>query len=142
MQESPNEKAKIMSKAFYFWTGLLIGLISATMIFFLIYVIHSNPIHGNEECLLFKIGNWFDLFVSLAGIAGAIIFTWWVSAQGYMKEQYCVAVLAFIGFLMYGLVTYGLKSQTCDSPKGPGFKYQYSTGTQKHIDENKSSSQN
>ncbi len=94
-----------MSKQF--WFGVLVGGVAAAavvMIFFP-FVFH-----------LLKPWNWFDLGVLIMGLLLSAGVTVWAFKHEWVNEKYCIALLAFVGFVMYGIVNYDAKKGTCPPP--------------------------
>src|SRR6185503_14227427 len=121
---------KKIGKSFWICIGVLIGATGAISLVFLIYIITCASYQNIEvmpECTPFTPGNWFDLFIGLSGLSTAGLLTWWANVKKCVKEKFFVALLAFLGFIMYGIVTYDIKKQECKA----GYYYEDSNNSPK-----------
>jgi hypothetical protein len=140
LKTTPNK----MSKAFWIYTSILIGAIGVVCIGFVVYIIYcsfSTNIESTPVCTPFTVGNWFDLFIGLVGLALAFLVTWYAKIHDLVHEKYCIALLAFISLVMYGLINYDIKSQECKNPGPWKMSYQYQS-TNRQPEEKTHSQQN
>ena len=87
-----------MSKQF--WFGVLVGGIAIVAIVIVVAIIFA--LNFPE----LKPGNRDDLIVLIIGLLLSIGVTVWASLRKWINEKFCIALLAFVGFVMYGIVNY------------------------------------
>lgn len=106
------------SRIFYAMRAITIGLVIILALFGIVYFTYSsliNPIYTlennrlyiaiNDHCYL-VVANLFNLLVIATGTAAAIFLSIGVQYKAWKYENYLIALLLFLGFLIYEIIDY------------------------------------